>query len=260
MVNSFQSLRCIGGADMAPTTASSFAAGLLALAVACALLGMADPRARTTNSPHASAHRTTGLPPFRQAFRRVIASTRQRRLARAPVPPDAVATWCDAIARRLRSGETLRRVLANERPAHVALSARTDSLRCALDRGASVTDAIATSGAVSGNTSLDLVWSVLAVASDYGGSAAEPIDRAASALRLRSADAHERSAQSAQARLSAHVLTAVPLLVLALLLATDPDVRLIVLRPTGGMLVGAGLLLNLCGWAWMRHIVAGQTG
>ncbi|WP_395087793.1 type II secretion system F family protein [Ilumatobacter sp.] len=260
MVNSFRSLRCIGGADMGPATASSFTAGILALAVTCALLRMAQPRARTTHTQPASAHRTTALPPFRQAFQRAVASTRQRRRARGPVPPEAVATWCDAIARRLRSGEALRRVLANERPVHVALSARTDSLRRSLDRGASVTDAIAASGAVSGNTSLDLVWSVLAVASDYGGSAAEPIDRAASALRLRSADAHERAAQSAQARLSAHVLTAVPLLVLALLLATDPDVRLIVLRTAGGMLVGAGLLLNLCGWAWMRHIVAGQAG
>jgi tight adherence protein B len=259
MASSFRSRRCIGDADMGSTTASSLSAGLLALVVIVALLGIASPSARTAKIAPASTPHATALPQFRQAFQRVIRSARQRRLTGGAVPPEAVATWCDAIARRLRSGEPLRRVLANERPTHVALSARTDSLRRALGRGESVADAIAASASASGHTSLDLVWSVLAVASDYGGSAAEPIDRAASALRLRSADAHERSAQSAQARLSAHVLTAVPLLVLALLVATDPDVRLIVLRPAGGLLVGAGFLLNLCGWSWMRHIVASQT-
>lgn len=258
MASSFRSHRCIGDADMGSTTTSSLVSGLLALVVIVGLLGIATPGARTAEIAPDSTRAVSFFTRSNFKVRRVITSAQQRRLARGTVPPEAVAMWCDAIARRLRAGDTLRRVLANERPAHVALSARTDALRRALNRGESVADAIAASASASGHDALDLVWSVLAVASGYGGSAAEPIDRAASALRLRSADAHERSAQSAQARLSAHVLTAVPLLMLALLVATDSDVRLIVLRPSGGVLVVAGLLLNLCGWAWMRHIVAGQ--
>jgi Flp pilus assembly protein TadB len=243
---------------MQSTTTTSLSAALLALMVMGALLRVAAPGARTAEPTSNVTRDETLVARVRVASRRAIVSARQRRDAGGTIPAEAVATWCDAIARRLRAGETLRRVLVNERPAHVALSARTDALRRALGRGESVADAIAASASTSGHNVLDLVWSVLAVASDYGGSAAEPIDRTASALRLRSADAHERSAQSAQARLSAHVLTAVPLLVLALLVSTDPDVRLIVIRPTGGLLVGAGLLLNLCGWTWMRHIVARQ--
>jgi tight adherence protein B len=244
---------------MESTTTSSLSAGLLALVVIVALLRVATPGARTAAVTSDSARDPTGLARFRVAVRQAIITALRRRRAGGTVPPEAVATWCDALARRLRAGETLRRVLANERPTHVALSAQTDALRGALGRGESVADAIVASASASRHNALDLVWSVLAVASDYGGSAAEPIDRAASALRLRSVDAHERSAQSAQARLSAHVLTAVPLLVLALLVSTDPDVRLIVLRPSGSLLVGAGLLLNLCGWTWMRHIVVRQT-
>ena len=244
---------------MGSTTASSVSAALLALVIILALLGVAAPGARSALVAHDSTSDDSALRRLHVAVHRATTSAQQRRLTSGAVPPEAVAAWCDAMARRLRAGEALRRVLMNERPTHVALSARTDPLRRALGRGESVADAIAASTAQSGTAPLDLVWSVLAVACGYGGSASEPIDRAASALRLRCADAHERSAQSAQARLSAHVLTAVPLLVLALLVATDPDVRFIVLRPAGGALVAAGLLLNLCGWSWMRHIVASQT-
>ncbi len=245
---------------MDSTTPSTLGAALLALLLIGALLGVVTPSARTADfTPEATRDGLTARARFRHAVMHAIVRALQRRRSRQVVPPGAVAAWCDAIARRLRSGETLRQVLADERPTHVALAARTAPLRRELGSGAAVVDAVAASALAASGGGLDLVWSVLAIASGYGGSAAEPIDRVASALRLRSADAHERSAQSAQARLSAHVLTAVPVLVLALLVSTDPDVRLIVLRPAGGLLVGGGLLLNVLGWSWMRHIVASQT-
>ncbi len=56
--------------------------------------------------------------------------------------------------------------------------------------------------------------------------------------------------------MSAHVLTVVPLLMLALLTIADADVRDAVIRPAGATCVVVGLLLNLLGWSWMRRIAS----
>lgn len=256
MANSFLSPRCGVVADMPPTTATPLGAGVVALIIVVALIGAAAPNARRDErTPTAAAHTGAHL---RATMRQRITSRRQRRHARRAAPPASAAAWCEAIARRLRAGEALRHVLTREQPVHGALRAQTEPLRRALAHGASVAEAVA-AAATPQHARLDLVWAVLAVTSDYGGGAAGPIDRTAAALRLRSADAQERSAQSAQARLSAHVLTAVPLVVLALLMATDPDVRHIVVRPSGWLILGAGLVLNLCGWCWMRFIVSSRS-
>ena len=61
--------------------------------------------------------------------------------------------------------------------------------------------------------------------------------------------------QSAQARLSAVVLTWLPVAVLALLVLTSGGVRHVVSSPVGIVLLGSGSLLNLAGWWWMRRIV-----
>lgn len=240
--------------------AGSVTAGGLALLLIAVISERAMPRARTTADACATSSNTVAVQRWLTAIQRSIAGVQQRKHTRRAVPPATVADWCDAISRRLRAGETLRLVLARERPTNVALVAQTEPLRRALDRGESVADAIAAAASASASRygALDLVWSVLAITSDYGGNTAEPIDGVAAGLRLQSADAQERTVHSAQARLSAHVLTAVPLVVLALLVATDREVRLIVSRPTGWWLVGGGLLLNLCGWSWMRRVVTSQ--
>jgi tight adherence protein B len=100
---------------------------------------------------------------------------------------------------------------------------------------------------------------VIATASRIGGPAAASIDRAAMLLRQRASDLDERATQAAQARLSSHVMTAVPLLMLVVLLATDDDVRSVVTSPIGTVCVVAGLALNAAGWWWMRRIVGAPT-
>jgi Flp pilus assembly protein TadB len=57
--------------------------------------------------------------------------------------------------------------------------------------------------------------------------------------------------------MSAHVLTVVPVVMLAVLLAADGDVRVAVAGRTGGACVVSGLLLNAVGWSWMRRIIGG---
>ena len=183
---------------------------------------------------------------------RTLEAWRLRRSGRRAPDARAVAAWCDDIARRVRSGSTLRDAVA-VLPADPATERATAPLRLAIDRGASVGDAVARVDA--GGAHLRLALGVIATASRIGGPAAASIDRVAMLLRQRAADLDERATQAAQARLSSHVMTAVPLLMLATLAATDDDVRSVVTSPIGTVCVVAGLALNAAGWWWMRRIV-----
>ena len=171
---------------------------------------------------------------------------------------DAVAQWCDQIARTVRSGHTLRAAVSIA-PDDAALSAATGRLRHDLDRGCDLATATATLAAVQPTTeraaaALRLALSVLSAASGVGTTSTEPIDRVAAALRQQVADDQERAAQSAQARLSARVLTTLPVGTLAMLALVDPDVRAVVVAPHGALIVAIGGALNLVGWQWMRRI------
>ena len=176
----------------------------------------------------------------------------------------ALAEWSDEIARSLRHGSTLRSALVEVMPAGAGLTARTGSLRHRLERGATVTEACdgwsddlvaERTRRHDDNDLVALLATLLAACATLGGAAAAPLDRFAVTMRQRTSDDLERDAQSAQARLSARVLTFVPLVVLGLLLATDDDVRSIVIEPAGAFAVGLGLSLNALGAWWMRRIV-----
>lgn len=200
---------------------------------------------------------------------------RRRRSARA-IDPSALAAWADDLARALRHGSTLHAALTNTSPTDAAIEQRSASLRHWLGRGATVAeacdewsaelsgDAHATSRGLGGsNDRLELLATmsaVLAAAASLGGSAAAPLDRLAVTMRQRASDDLERAAQSAQAQMSAKVLTSVPLAVLALLLATDADVRGAVASAAGGSAVAFGLALNTLGAFWMRRIAVSSGG
>ena len=186
-----------------------------------------------------------------------IERAKARRRRRGDPRADAVAAWCDELARDLRGGSTLRHALTTVIPGDDTTATRTDPLRLALERASPIGDATAmTSGP---GPHLHLALAVITATSEVGGSAAAAIDRVAATLRQRSADQAERRVQAAQARLSAHVMTAVPLSMLGLLLATDGDVRVVMTTPVGATCLVAGLTLNAGGWMWMRHIVEGQA-
>ena len=223
----------------------------------------------------ASAATRVGVPPRRGSVPAAHARTHlfvtsaailqerwgQRRTSRTTLSPGAVAEWCDALARSLRAGTTLRSALISIEPTDPVLADRSQAVRRALGRGATVSTAViglqadATSRPRRQSSHLALAAAVLATSGSIGGPTAASLDRLAGALRLRVADRQERAAHSAQARLSAHVLTFVPLGLLALLAATDSDVRAVLSQPTGFALVSIGLALNLSGWWWMRCIV-----
>jgi Flp pilus assembly protein TadB len=237
---------------------------LLAAMAAGAAAARSLPEARRLHiETRATADTPTKASRVRRWLSRLLGHLRMARSA--PIPAAQVAAWCDAISRRLRAGDTLRTAFEAERPDDRALLARTEPLRRSLGHGATVADAITATmpGSVSARVShdphLELLCSVVAATADFGGSAAAPIDRVGATLRLRNADGQEREAQSAQARLSAHVLTVVPLAVLALLAGTDADVRQFSTGGLGLTVIASGLALNLTGWWWMKRIVTAEA-
>jgi tight adherence protein B len=131
----------------------------------------------------------------------------------------------------------------------------TDDLRRRLDRGRSVIAAIGSAPLSDEGPSLRLALGVIATAAQLGGSPAQAIDRTATTLRQRAADADERTVHAAQARLSAHVLTALPIAMLLLLLVTDSDVRAAATSRLGAACIAVGLSLNMVGSIWMRRII-----
>lgn len=186
----------------------------------------------------------------------LVTGWRQRCARRQQPSARAVAEWCDDIARRVRSGSSLRDAITGA-PTDAAVGHATTPLMLGLDRGqslAAAVDRVDTAG-----PHLHLALGVLTTASRIGGPSAASIDRTAALLRQRAADLEERSMQAAQARLSTHVMTAVPLLMLAVLVVTDADVRSVTTSTTGATCITVGLALNATGWWWMHHIVRTAT-
>ena len=218
------------------------AVALAALAVTVAAAAVRPGRHRC--EPHAAPAptRPAGLPA------RWVALRHRRR----PPSARAVAGWCDDIARRVRSGASLRDAVTAV-PTDAATERATSTVRLAIDRGLSVADAVGRVG--DAGPHLRLALGVIATASRIGGPSAASIDRTAVLLRQRAGDLDERSTHAAQARLSTHVMTAVPLFMLGALVATDRDVRAAATSPIGAGCIVAGLVLNVLGWWWMHRIV-----
>ncbi len=186
------------------------------------------------------------------------------------VRPGALAEWADDLARMLRHGSSLHQALTSAVANDAVIAARTDGLRHRLERGTTVAAACdewagelitareprrRRSRPTHGTHLLVTLAGVIGAAAALGGAAAAPLDRFAVTMRQRASAEREREAQSAQATMSARVLTAVPLVVLALLLATDPDVRSVISSVTGGAAVALGLALNALGGVWMRRLI-----
>ncbi len=200
--------------------------------------------------PVADAARLAGpaRPPTPQRLRRWLGRRRPR-----PVSAAEVATWCEGLARVVRSGSTLGTALRTCAPP-AGCAGYVDDVVLALRRGSRLADALSRP---TPSPHLDLAATVLWACALNGGPPAEPLDRAAATLRGRAAAAADRQTQSAQARLSAAVMTILPIAMLMLLLVTSAATRAAVAAPVGAITVGIGALLNLGGWRWMQRIISG---
>lgn len=193
-------------------------------------------------------------PPRRRPMAWHRMTRHHRRRHRPPVVTAAeVAVWCEGIARVVRSGSTLATAVRTTDPPE-SCRAYVNAIVLLIDRGGRLADALA---GPTPSPHLDLAVTVLRACAINGGPPAEPLDRAAATLRGRAADAAERQTQSAQARLSAVVMTILPVAMLALLLATSPTTRAAAMTPVGSIAVALGATLNLGGWRWMRRIIDG---
>lgn len=215
-------------------------AAVLVGAIVAVVGHMVRPRPeRCRPQPPESARRTPRRPRFRR---------------RAPRHQTGdIAAWCDRLARSVRGGNPLS-IAIRSVDAPVTAAEQFDEIALALERGVPLERAATVTNA---HPDVALVLTVIRACATTGGPAAEPLDRAAGALRARAAESADRRIQSEQSRLSAVVMTVLPIAMLLILVATSPPVRHVVLSPVGLVLVGSGSLLNLGGWTWMRRIISG---
>ena len=194
------------------SSSSSVASALLAAAAAAALSHPARDRRLPTDE---ITHSATSVGE---------AATSAARLRRRPsnVTPAALGEWADELARSLRHGvDAACRTPHDRSPPTSVLRERSEPVRHRLERGAGVADACdgwadeinATSAG--DDSPLAAFAAMVGAAAHLGGSVSAPLDRFAVVMRQRLSDELERTAQSAQARMSARVLTMVPLAVLA---------------------------------------------
>lgn len=172
-----------------------------------------------------------------------------RRVARAL--PGAL----DAIVVDVRSGRTLIEALRNaaDRDDEVASELRTVIARVNLGIAAAVS--LREWATSTSSRAVALVATGLALLADLGGPAAEAIMVLAERLRDELAAAGEVQVHTAQARVSALVVGALPLVVLMTMSLLEPGViARSASAPIGRSALVVGLVLNGIAVGWMRRI------
>lgn len=162
--------------------------------------------------------------------------------------------------RGLRSGLDLRAALveaAGRAGAHgPALVAVVDRV----DGGATWDDALGGWADDAPRPAVRLVAAAFALAAASGGRAAQALDGVASTLRARRAVAQEAQSLATQARASAAVLVALPLVVSVGGAAADPRLAHALLGTSWGLAcVVAAVILDAAGALWMQRIVAASA-
>jgi Flp pilus assembly protein TadB len=160
------------------------------------------------------------------------------------------ADLLEAIARQVRSGSSLTAAFVDE----ATSSSMLDAVLGRISAGASLPDALKAD--VPDNSDLAYTVQALAATARLGGPIAATLDEAAAVLRERGAARAERRAHGSQARLSARVLTVVPLAFGAWSAMVSQQTRAVYLSSAAGATCAlCGLSLNLVGWRWMRRIL-----
>lgn len=155
------------------------------------------------------------------------------------------AEFIDSVAGEVRAGHSLRRALDAALHQHrpdgqvLALGATLDHLE-----------------AVTTDPDEAVAMHSITTAMRLGGPVAAGLHAAAALLRERHATRADALAHSAQARLSARVLTAVPMVFCVWSAAASGSFRATLTTGPGATVAAAGIACNLAGWRWMRHVIA----
>jgi tight adherence protein B len=170
--------------------------------------------------------------------------------------PTALIEMVERTSRDVRSGASLRLALLEATRGKPLL---LPGLHDHLARGASVGQALAQVGDPLANDAAFVVHG-MQLAADTGGAVADTLDRVVAVVRERQAWRAERHAQAAQARLSARMLTVLPLVVAVWAVISGPRVRHAYAHsPATSILAAVGIALNLLGWWWMSRLVRGRS-
>jgi tight adherence protein B len=222
---------------------------LLSLLVTTAMVVAATPVRQWSIRPRQPVGRSpsAGARPWRRSHTR-----------RSHASDDDIAEWCERVARNARAGHSLAEAVVRAAADVPAAAAAIQPAVRALSRGRGLAAALSEIDHRTAPASpVGLVVPVFTACAELGGPAAMPLERVAATLHARSAERAERHSNSAQARLSARVLTTVPVGVLALMALAEPTVRSALSSGLGLVCVIAGGALNMAGWYWMRCLIGG---
>jgi len=190
-----------------------------------------------------------------RATRRVRLTARTQpkgavRRRRRAAPHHDYAPMLTAIARQVRGGTSLTAALVEE----IDPSTPFGEIVVQLSEGVPLTEALAV--LESENADVGLTTQALSACAHLGGPVAATLDEAAAVLRERTAARAERIAHGSQARLSARVLTIVPLgFALWSAVASERTRGVYLASGAGAACAACGLALNLVGWRWMKRAI-----
>lgn len=181
---------------------------------------------------------------------------RDRRLVQAL--PD----FLESLARSLRSGASLSTatVEAISGPPSLAwpLAEELARIKAELSGGAGFRQTIAAWQHRQPLRPVTLTAAALMLGAGVGGQKARSVDAVAQTLREQNAIQQELASSSAQAKMSAIVIAALPVAFLFLTTAVGADGQnLLWGSPFGLMCLATGVALNLAGGFWMRRILQG---
>jgi tight adherence protein B len=181
-----------------------------------------------------------------------VLGTRARRRYAADLP-----LALEQIAAHLRGGGTVAHGVSALADGDGPLASDLRRVRTRADLGVGLADALAAWPAERDLPDVRAVAGALAVAESLGGRSAHALDGLAKSLRDRLGAAAEARSLSAQARLSAVVVGASPLVYLVFSALVDPaSVGQLVGTGFGRVCLVLGLALEAAAALWMRHILA----
>lgn len=186
--------------------------------------------------------------------RHLRAATRDRRRQQLP---EAL----ERLAGGLRTGSSLPHALAETgRSTDAPLGPELTEMAKTAEGGRPLVQVLDRWTEANDDTGTRLAATALALAAVVGAAPARAIDGVATTLRERLAQSAERRAQATQARYSAVVLSAAPLVFTGLLAATNRAAAQFLLKtPSGWACLAIGLGLEALGAVWMMRLThAGQ--